>query len=181
MLAGRLLAQGRKRGRRVGANPWQGGTLEWSAPSPPPPYNFTYVPAVEQRYPLWTSAAPPPGTALGTDQPRVRSHAQPLGPRHAAVVHQRLLARGLGPGAHERMAANLQPVGRREEHHTHRIAGNGLGNRAGVYHQRIHPAPARGNGAGEPNGPGAHDECGFGGGHDEKLATGYSIQSPRQQ
>ena len=68
VLAGRLLAQGRKRGRRVGANPWQGGTLEWSAPSPPPPYNFTYVPAVEQRYPLWTSAAPPPGTALGTDQ-----------------------------------------------------------------------------------------------------------------
>ena len=67
-LAGVLLARGRKRGRRVGANPWQGGTLEWSTPSPPPPYNFTYLPEVEHRYPLWTSAAPLPGMALATDR-----------------------------------------------------------------------------------------------------------------
>jgi heme/copper-type cytochrome/quinol oxidase subunit 1 len=67
-LAWVLLARGRKRGRRVGANPWQGGTLEWSTPSPPPPYNFTYLPEVEHRYPLWTSAAPRPGMALATDR-----------------------------------------------------------------------------------------------------------------
>jgi len=43
--------------RRVGAlagpNPWDAHTLEWSIPSPPPPYNFAVIPAVATRHPLW--------------------------------------------------------------------------------------------------------------------------------
>jgi len=43
----------RKRGVIAGANPWDAGTLEWSTPSPPPPYNFAVIPTVASRHPLW--------------------------------------------------------------------------------------------------------------------------------
>src|SRR5688500_5907109 len=43
----------RKRGAVAGNDPWQGGTLEWSIPSPPPDYNFAQLPRVTSRYPLW--------------------------------------------------------------------------------------------------------------------------------
>jgi cytochrome c oxidase subunit I len=42
-----------KLGKIAGANPWDGGTLEWSVPSPPPPYNFAVIPIVASRHPLW--------------------------------------------------------------------------------------------------------------------------------
>ncbi|HJT86420.1 MAG TPA: cytochrome c oxidase subunit I [Bryobacteraceae bacterium] len=44
----------RKRGAPAGPNPWDAGTLEWAAASPPPRYNFIYLPAATSRYPLWT-------------------------------------------------------------------------------------------------------------------------------
>src|SRR5712692_3359615 len=34
-------------------NPWGGATLEWAIPSPPPVYNFTVIPTVANRLPLW--------------------------------------------------------------------------------------------------------------------------------
>ncbi len=40
-------------GARAGPNPWGGPTLEWSVPSPPPPYNFAVVPTIASRHPLW--------------------------------------------------------------------------------------------------------------------------------
>jgi cytochrome c oxidase subunit 1/cytochrome c oxidase subunit I+III len=42
-----------KRGKHAGANPWDGGTLEWAVLSPPPPYNFVVLPSVASRHPLW--------------------------------------------------------------------------------------------------------------------------------
>jgi cytochrome c oxidase subunit 1/cytochrome c oxidase subunit I+III len=42
-----------RRGRLAGPNPWDAGTLEWSVPSPPPPYNFAVIPFVASRDPLW--------------------------------------------------------------------------------------------------------------------------------
>jgi cytochrome c oxidase subunit 1 len=43
----------RHRGRRVGNDPWVADTLEWFAPSPPPPENFTQpVPYVQSARPL---------------------------------------------------------------------------------------------------------------------------------
>ncbi|HVX81467.1 MAG TPA: cytochrome c oxidase subunit I [Devosiaceae bacterium] len=42
-----------RRGRIAGPNPWDAPTLEWSIPSPPPPYNFALIPAVASRHPLW--------------------------------------------------------------------------------------------------------------------------------
>ncbi len=42
-------------GAPSGANPWDAPTLEWSVPSPPPPYNFAVIPTVASRHPLWES------------------------------------------------------------------------------------------------------------------------------
>ncbi|HEY5048460.1 MAG TPA: cbb3-type cytochrome c oxidase subunit I [Rhizomicrobium sp.] len=42
-----------KRGCLAGPNPWGAPTLEWSIPSPPPPYNFAVIPTIESRHPLW--------------------------------------------------------------------------------------------------------------------------------
>ncbi len=43
----------RRRGEVAGPNPWDGPTLEWSTPSPPPPYNFAIIPVIGSRHPLW--------------------------------------------------------------------------------------------------------------------------------
>jgi cytochrome c oxidase subunit 1 len=42
-----------RHGPRVGDDPWDGWTLEWSTGSPPPPYNFELPPTVRSRRPLW--------------------------------------------------------------------------------------------------------------------------------
>jgi len=38
---------------RAGADPWDARTLEWSIPSPPPPYNFAEIPQVHARDDFW--------------------------------------------------------------------------------------------------------------------------------
>lgn len=40
-------------GAVAGANPWDASSLEWSIPSPPPPYNFAVIPTIASRHPLW--------------------------------------------------------------------------------------------------------------------------------
>lgn len=37
----------------TGGDPWNGRSLEWSIPSPPPIYNFAIIPTVDQIDPLW--------------------------------------------------------------------------------------------------------------------------------
>jgi cytochrome c oxidase subunit I len=41
------------KGKAAGNDPWDAWTLEWSANSPPPAYNFTTIPAIKSRRPLW--------------------------------------------------------------------------------------------------------------------------------
>jgi cytochrome c oxidase subunit 1 len=50
----------RKHGLVAGDNPWDADTLEWSTSSPPPPYNFLYLPTVRGRYALWTRTVEQP-------------------------------------------------------------------------------------------------------------------------
>jgi len=40
-------------GRKAGPNPWDASTLEWATSSPPPPHNFTVLPVIATRHPLW--------------------------------------------------------------------------------------------------------------------------------
>ena len=42
-----------RRGERAAADPWGGGTLEWSVASPPPACNFEAIPVVHGRDPMW--------------------------------------------------------------------------------------------------------------------------------
>jgi cytochrome c oxidase subunit 1 len=59
------------------ADPWNGATLEWSIPSPPPEWNFQETPLVQSRDPLWetkrahggTLPEPHPGTGQGIHIP----------------------------------------------------------------------------------------------------------------
>ncbi|KPJ89936.1 MAG: cytochrome C oxidase [Gemmatimonas sp. SG8_17] len=44
----------RKNGQIAGKNPWNAATLEWAISSPPPVYNFSVLPTVSSRLPLWT-------------------------------------------------------------------------------------------------------------------------------
>jgi len=39
--------------RNAPADPWNGATLEWAIPSPPPEWNFAEAPVVQGRDPLW--------------------------------------------------------------------------------------------------------------------------------
>jgi cytochrome c oxidase subunit 1 len=40
-------------GKRAGADPWDGRTLEWTIPSPPPAYNFAEIPTVRALDDFW--------------------------------------------------------------------------------------------------------------------------------
>jgi cytochrome c oxidase subunit 1 len=42
-----------RRGERVGANPWDAGTLEWATTSPPPEHNFDFLPPIRSERPVW--------------------------------------------------------------------------------------------------------------------------------
>jgi cytochrome c oxidase subunit 1 len=42
-----------RKGEVAGQDPWDGGTLEWTIPSPPPVYNYGVIPVVNSRYPAW--------------------------------------------------------------------------------------------------------------------------------
>jgi cytochrome c oxidase subunit 1 len=41
------------KGKLAGNDPWDAWTLEWSTSSPPPDYNFAWIPVVRSRRPLW--------------------------------------------------------------------------------------------------------------------------------
>ncbi|MGH2795843.1 MAG: cbb3-type cytochrome c oxidase subunit I, partial [Actinomycetota bacterium] len=47
------VAKTRRRGETAGNDPWDGRTLEWTIPSPPPEYNFAEIPVVHALDDFW--------------------------------------------------------------------------------------------------------------------------------
>jgi cytochrome c oxidase subunit I len=47
------IARTSRKPRSAPADPWNGATLEWAIPSPPPEWNFDRLPVVDGRDPLW--------------------------------------------------------------------------------------------------------------------------------
>jgi cytochrome c oxidase subunit 1 len=47
------IARTSRKPRNAPADPWNGATLEWAIPSPPPEWNFDRLPVVDGRDPLW--------------------------------------------------------------------------------------------------------------------------------
>jgi cytochrome c oxidase subunit I len=52
-----------RRGELAGDNPWGASTLEWATSSPPPSYNFSRIPVVTHRDPLWADGGTLPTVA----------------------------------------------------------------------------------------------------------------------
>jgi cytochrome c oxidase subunit 1 len=52
------------RGKPAGDNPWDAPTLEWATSSPPPSYNFAFIPVIESSNPLWERDALAVGSGL---------------------------------------------------------------------------------------------------------------------
>jgi cytochrome c oxidase subunit 1 len=80
-------------GEIAGDDPWDGATLEWSIPSPPPVYNFARIPTVYSRDAWWATKHPE------------RMHLDPIevtplagGPGHATEVAHEAVATAV-PGA----------------------------------------------------------------------------------
>ena len=57
----------REQNRDLTGDPWNGRTLEWSIPSPPPAWNFTLLPQVDRRDAYW--AAKEQRSASSSDTP----------------------------------------------------------------------------------------------------------------
>jgi cytochrome c oxidase subunit 1 len=66
-------------GAPAGPDPWDGRTLEWALPSPPPAYNFAAVPTVRRRDALWRAKHPDERGPGVTD---LRALVTPAGPIH---------------------------------------------------------------------------------------------------
>ncbi|MCH6556068.1 MAG: cytochrome c oxidase subunit I [Chloroflexi bacterium] len=72
-----------RRKDRAGADPWDGRTLEWSLPSPVPPYNFAEIPTVRARDAFWhrkyvedETGRPVPIVGGGAQEPEEEEQAE---------------------------------------------------------------------------------------------------------
>jgi cytochrome c oxidase subunit 1 len=73
------VARSLRGGAPAGPDPWDGRTLEWALPSPPPPYNFAALPAVLRRDALWLTKHP---DARGPGVRDLPALVSPVGPIH---------------------------------------------------------------------------------------------------
>jgi cytochrome c oxidase subunit I+III len=78
-----------RHGAPAGENPWGGSTLEWATSSPPPSYNFSPLPTVASREPLWhPELHPPPVIGLSADSKEILvTHLLDAEPDHRYPVH----------------------------------------------------------------------------------------------
>jgi cytochrome c oxidase subunit 1 len=94
-----------RRQAAAGKNPWGAATLEWAIASPPPVYNFSVLPTVKSRLPLWTER----GVSEIPDLPPGPIHVPPgsIRPLLAAVG---ILIMGVGALMHHHFLPSLLTV-----------------------------------------------------------------------
>ena len=66
-----------RHGKLAGPNPWDAPSLEWMTPSPPPAWNFTRLPSVSSRHPLWEERL--------SGEPGVSHELPPLAEEHETI------------------------------------------------------------------------------------------------
>ncbi|MDQ3396999.1 MAG: cytochrome c oxidase subunit I [Deinococcota bacterium] len=71
---------GLRHGKKAGNDPWDGRTLEWTIPSPPPVYNFAELPEVHDRESFWVDkhGAHLPEDRLGPSQQEPSGEDDPV-------------------------------------------------------------------------------------------------------
>jgi cytochrome c oxidase subunit 1 len=94
-----------RREPRVGRNPWAAATLEWAMPSPPPVYNFSVLPTVNSRLPLWTEG----GCTPIPDEPPDPVHV-PGGSHWPLVTALGILVMAIGGLMHHSLVPSLVTV-----------------------------------------------------------------------
>ncbi len=63
-----------RRGAPAGPNPWEGSTLEWSVPSPPPLHNFEEMPSVSEDGTVHFGGEPSTGARIGNGHTSPSTH-----------------------------------------------------------------------------------------------------------
>ncbi|MBI2872836.1 MAG: cytochrome c oxidase subunit I [Chloroflexi bacterium] len=79
-----------RRGERAGNDPWDGRTLEWTVPSPPPAHNFDTIPVVRSRDAFWEekhrrAIAPVAGGSGRMDPGEEGGYRPGHDPRHSTI------------------------------------------------------------------------------------------------
>jgi cytochrome c oxidase subunit I len=74
-------------GTLSGSDPWDGATLEWSIPSPPPPYNFAIEPTVHSRDAFWATKRRPQAVEAGRHTAEVAVAGQGVGRAEIEEAH----------------------------------------------------------------------------------------------
>jgi cytochrome c oxidase subunit 1 len=126
-----------RKGPKVGPDPWDARTLEWSVPSPPPEHNFDVIPLVTARDDLWhrkyeedENGRPVPRRRPEQEEEQERERV--LGATDGAGDGQASAA-GSGHGADEGEHAGAH------EGEGHGVEGRG----DAVHHEHIHmPSPS---------------------------------------
>jgi cytochrome c oxidase subunit I len=96
-------------GERAPEDPWDGRTLEWTIPSPPPEYNFKEIPTVRARDPFWYDKYVDPHVT----EPRLETAGRGAAEQPPLVV-----------GEHE--AGGEPPEAHHESAHGHDDHGHGI-------------------------------------------------------
>ncbi len=101
------------KGKPAGDDPWDGRTLEWMVPTPPPAYNFAQIPVVSARDEFWVRKYGPEGVRVGASTHNPGHGAD--NPGHGVDIHlprpsyyPAILAFGIGLGMFG--AVLLRPV-----------------------------------------------------------------------
>jgi cytochrome c oxidase subunit 1 len=76
-----------RHGEIAGNDPWDGATLEWSIPSPPPVYNFAVEPTVHSRDPYWAAKRRPQAVEAGDETAEIAVAGRTVGTAQIEEPH----------------------------------------------------------------------------------------------